>query len=365
MNNLYNLYIEFLNQFGIPEIFGAVTYTILPFIIIAAVLILTVLFLVLFERKLLAYFVQRKGPNRVGIYGSLQTVADAIKLLFKENIEIKASDKIIFNIAPILSLTPVLIIWGLLPYTDNFEFMRLNYSLLFYVALTFFPLIAVFLAGYASNNKYSYIGAIRSVVQGISFELPILFVILSISILSSSFNLYEIAKAQNHYGIFSWYVFPCLLGFLIILAAIPVELNRCPFDLSEAESELISGYNTEYSGMRFALFFLAEYSLLFASSALLAVLFFGGYNSPFGQYISAIIFGNGILASVLTYVEQIFWFFLKTFLIVSFYIWIRATLPRIPAHKLINLSWKYLLPASIINFIIILIFKLIFGGVEC
>ena len=365
MNNLYNLYIEFLNQYDIPEIFGAVTFAILPFLIIVTVLIFTVLFLVLFERKLLAYFVQRKGPNRVGIYGSLQTVADALKLLFKENINIKASDKIIFNIAPILSFTPVIIIWGLLPYTNNFEFMQFNYSLLFYIALTFFPLIAVFLAGYASNNKYSYIGALRAVVQGISFELPILFVILSISILASSLNLYEITNAQNNFGIFSWYIFPCFLGFLIMLMAIPAELNRCPFDLSEAESELIAGYNTEYSGMRFALFFLAEYSLLFASSALLAVLFFGGYNSPFGQYISSILFGESILAQLLIYPEQIFWFFLKTFLIVSFYIWVRATLPRIPTHKLINLSWKYLLPASIINFIIVLIVKVIFGGVEC
>ena len=365
MNNLCNLYLQFLNNYGISEVWGVITFAVLPFIIIVTVLIFTVLFLVLFERKLLAYFVQRKGPNRVGLYGSLQTVADAIKLLFKENISIKASDKILFNLAPILSFTHVIVIWGLLPFSDNFEFMKLNYSLLFYLALTFLPLIAVFIAGYASNNKYSIIGAVRAVVQGISFELPILFVILSVSVLASSLNLYEITNAQNHFGIFGWYVFPCILGFLIMLIAIPAELNRCPFDLSEAESELIAGYNTEYSGIRFALFFLAEYSLLFASSALLAILFFGGYNSPFGQYIAAVLFGKGIFAQILIYTEQIFWFFLKTFLIVSFYIWVRAALPRIPAHKLINLSWKYLLPASIVNFIIILIFKLIFGGAEC
>lgn len=364
MNHLYNLYLELLNHIGIPSVFGDITFAVIPFTVIAAILILTVLFLVLFERKLLAFFVQRKGPNRVGLYGSLQTVADAIKLLFKENIKINAADRILFNLAPVLSLTPVIIIWGLLPFTCNFEFMKFDYSLLFYMALTFIPLIAVFLAGYSSNNKYSIIGAVRAVVQGISFELPILFVILSVTVLSSSLNLYEITNAQNHFGILSWYIFPCFLGFLIMLIALPAELNRCPFDLSEAESELIAGYNTEYSGMRFALFFLAEYSLLFASSALLAVLFFGGYNSPFGHYFGELLPKNEIITGTFIYAEQIFWFFLKTLLIVSFYIWVRAALPRIPAHKLVNISWKYLLPASIINFIIVLIIKVIFGGVE-
>ena len=364
MNYIYNLYLELLSHIGIPEIFGEITFAVIPFVIIAAVLILVVLFLVLFERKLLAFFVQRKGPNRVGLYGCLQTVADAIKLLFKENIKINAGDRILFNLAPILSLTPVIIIWGLLPYTSKFEFMKFDFSLLFYIALTFIPLIAVFLAGYSGNNKYSIIGAVRAVVQGISFELPILFVILAVSVLSSSLNLYEITNAQNHFGILGWFVFPCFLGFLIILMALPAELNRCPFDLSEAESELIAGYNTEYSGMRFALFFLAEYSLLFASSALIAVLFFGGYNSPFGIYLAELLPAKTILTSILIYAEQIFWFFLKTMLIVSFYIWVRATLPRIPAHKLVNISWKYLLPASIINFIIVLLIKVIFGGAE-
>jgi len=362
MNFLYCWYLDLLTKHNFPEIIGIATFPLIPFIIIISVLVLTVLVLVLAERKLLGFFTQRKGPNRVGLWGSLQTIADAIKLLFKENINLDASDKFIFNLAPILAFTPVIIIWGLLPFSSEFDFLSFNFGTLLYIGLTFIPLLAVFLAGYTCNNKYSLIGAIRCIAQGLSYELPIMFVLLSIAVLSSSLNFTEITLAQSSkYGLFGWYIFPNILGFLILLITIPAELNRCPFDLSEAESELVAGYNTEYSGIKFALFFLAEYAMLFATSAFLVILFLGGFLSPFGTYFSTLLLGATKFSSICIYIEQVFWFFLKTFIVIYFYIWIRATLPRLPAYKLLEFSWKFLLPVSIINFFLVTIYKLTLG----
>lgn len=353
MNYLYFLYIEFLSRHNIPKLFGDITFYFIPFCVVAAALLVVVIVLVLVERKLLGYFTQRKGPNRVGVWGILQTVADALKLLCKENITPSNVDRILFNLAPILVFVPMFAALGIIPYSSEFTFVNTQTNVILYLVLAAFPVLSVFLAGWASNNKYSLLGAMRSVSQVLSYELPITFVLLSVVVLASSMNMGGITLAQfSRWGVFGWFVFPNVLGFIIIFICILAELNRCPFDLPEAESELICGYNTEYSGMRFALFYLSEYAMMFANSMFIAILFLGGYLPPFGKYL----FGS----SFLIYFEQAFWLFLKTGLILFVMIWIRATLPRLASFDLIKFSWAVLLPLSIINLFISVFIKL--GG---
>ena len=354
MNYLYFLYIEFLTKHNIPKLFGDITFYIIPFCIIAAALIIAVLVLVLAERKLLGFFTQRKGPNRVGIWGVLQTLADAFKLLCKENITPTHADRFLFNLAPIILFIPVMTVLGIIPYSSEFTFVNTSTNVILYLILAAFPVLSIFLAGWASNNKYSLLGAMRSISQVLSYELPIAFVILSVAVLSSSLNLTGITLAQfSKWGVAGWFVFPCIIGFIIMFICILAELNRCPFDLPEAESELICGYNTEYSGMRFALFYLGEYAMMFANSMFIAILFLGGYLSPFGKYL--------FNSSFLIYFEQAFWLFLKAGFIIFVMIWIRATLPRLAAFDLLKFSWSVLLPLSIINLFIAVILKM--GGI--
>ena len=354
MNYLYFLYIEFLTKHNIPKLFGDITFYIIPFCIIAAALIVAVLVLVLAERKLLGFFTQRKGPNRVGIWGVLQTLADAFKLLCKENITPTHADRFLFNLAPIILFIPVMTVLGIIPYSSEFTFVNTSTNVILYLILAAFPVLSIFLAGWASNNKYSLLGAMRSISQVLSYELPIAFVILSVAVLSSSLNLTGITLAQfSKWGLAGWFVFPCIIGFIIMFICILAELNRCPFDLPDAESELIYGYNTKYSGMRFALFYLGEYAMMFANSMFIAILFLGGYLSPFGKYL--------FNSSFLIYFEQAFWLFLKAGFIIFVIIWIRATLPRLAAFDLLKFSWSVLLPLSIINLFIAVILKM--GGI--
>lgn len=355
MNYLYFLYIEFLAKHNIPQLFGDITFYVIPFCVVAVALILVVLFLVLAERKLLGFFTQRKGPNRVGFWGILQTLADAFKLLCKENITPEKSDKFLFNLAPILVFVPMFAALGILPYSSEFTFVNTSTNVILYLILAAFPVLSIFLAGWASNNKYSLMGAARSIAQVLSYELPITFVILSIVVLASSMNLTGIMLAQtSKFGLFGWFIFPCVLGFLILFTSILAELNRCPFDLPEAESELISGYNTEYSGMRFAMFYLSEYSMMFANAIFISILFWGGYLSPFGKYLFS--------SSFLIYFEQAFWLFLKAFGLIFVMIWIRATFPRLASFDLMKFSWAFLLPLSILNLFIAVLIKYSFGG---
>ena len=363
MNYLYFLYIEFLTKHNIPKLFGDITFFVIPFCIIALALLVVVLFLVLAERKLLGFFTQRKGPNRVGYWGVLQTIADAFKLLIKENITPTGADRFLYNLAPYISFVPALTVLGIIPYSAEFTFINTSTNLILYLVLASFPILSIFLGGWASNNKYSLMGAVRSIAQILSYELPIAFVILSVVVLSSSINLTGITLAQySGHGFLGWFIIPCFLGFAVMFICMLAELSRCPFDLPEAESELICGYNTEYSGMRFAVFYLSEYSMLFANALFISVIFLGGYLSPFGGYISHILFGNSTMASVLVYFEQAFWLFLKSFFIIFIIIWMRATFPRLASFDLLKFSWVVLLPLSIINLLLMAAFKFILGG---
>lgn len=355
MNYLYFLYIEFLAKHNIPQIFGDITFYIIPCLIIFVALLIVILALVLFERKLLGWFTQRKGPNRVGLWGVLQTLADALKLLCKENITPKGADRFLFNFAPILIFVPVIIVLGLIPFSAEFTFMNFQTNLLLYIIIATMPVLSILLAGWASNNKYSLMGAMRNVAQILAYELPIAFSVLSVIVLASSMNLTQIILAQsNKFGVLGWFGIPCFIGFVVMFISILAESNRCPFDLPEAESELICGYNTEYSGMRFALFYLSEYGMLFANSLLLSILFLGGFLSPFGHYLTS---GFWI------YFEQAFWLFFKSFFIIFIMIWIRATFPRMASFDLLRFSWAVLLPISIINLFLMVVLKYLFGGV--
>lgn len=363
MNYLYFLYIEFLAKHNIPQLFGDITFYIIPCCLIFIALLIVILGLVLFERKLLGYFTQRKGPNRVGLWGLLQTVADAFKLLCKENITPKGADRFLFNLAPILMFLPVLVVLGLIPFSSEFTFMNFQTNLLIFVVVATLPVLSILTAGYASNNKYSLIGAMRNVAQILAYELPIAFTVLSVMVLSSSMNLTQITLAQsNPYGILGWFGIPCIIGFCIILICTLAELNRCPFDLPEAESELVCGYNTEYSGMRFALFYLSEYGMLFANSLLISILFLGGYLSPFGKYVSSLLF-EGNIVNIMIYFEQAFWLFFKSFFVIFLIIWIRASLPRMASFDLLKFSWTVLLPVSILNLFLMVLFKIFIGGI--
>lgn len=366
MEYLYFLYIDLLHKFKLPfnlsDAIGMITFPLLPFIMVAVVMILVVLFLVLMERKVLALFTQRKGPNRVGPWGLFQTIADAIKLLCKEDITPSGADKFLFNIAPLLAFVPIMTIWGLIPFSSEFDFMAYSVSALLFVTIASIPILGILLAGYASNNKYSLIGAVRSVAQAISYELPLIFVLLSVVVLSSSLNLRQIVLAQSWSGfpntpVCGYFIFPAFLGFLILFICAIAELNRCPFDLPEAESELVSGYNTEYSGMKFAFFFLAEYAMMFIMCAFIATLFLGGFLSPFGFYLSEKIIPNQFWAQIFVYFEQVIWLFLKTFFLIFCMMLVRATLPRLKTHQLTGFAWKVLLPLSFVNLLIVCVLK--------
>lgn len=345
---MHELYLEIFKFFHLPMWFAELTWPLMPFIAIAALMVIIVIFLVLLERKVLAVLTVRKGPNRVGYYGLLQTFADAIKLLFKEDIIPANANKILFTVAPVVFFFPVMVVYGLIPFADKLVAINASMGLLLVLAITSIGILGLVCAGWASNNKYSLIGSMRSVAQAISYELPLVLSALGVAILSGTMNLNEIALSQNTL----WNFIPGFLGFLIFLTCTIAEINRVPFDLPEAESELVSGYNTEYSGMKFALFFLAEYAALFVFSALIATLFFGGFLSPLGVYL---------LPQGAVWLEQAFWLMFKTYAIIFLIMWIRATLPRLRADQLMNFSWKFLLPLALLNIVILSVYKYFVG----
>lgn len=354
MNYLLCKFLELINSLNIPEYIGLIVFSILPFFIIITFLVVTVIVLVLAERKLLGYFTQRKGPNRVGVWGILQTTADAIKLLCKENIELISSDKFLFTLSPLIAFTAIIILWCLIPYNSEFSIINSSVSLLIYFIAASFPMLFHFLAGYSSNNKYSILGSYRALSVTASYSVPMLFALMSVICISNSMDINKIILSQTN----GWIFFSNIVGFGILYLSSIAKLNRCPFDLSEAESELVCGYHTEYSGMRFAMFFLGEYAELFVMSMLIAILFFGGYLPPFGIYMANTVLANCPFSHYFLYFEQTFWLILKTAVIIFTIIWIRATLPRLTQFSTLNLFWKYLTPISILNLIVIIWLKM-------
>lgn len=370
---MHELYLKLFSFLHIPTLLAELTFPVFSFIAIAIVMVIVVIFLVLFERKVLAWLTIRKGPNRVGPFGFLQTVADAIKLLTKEDIMSCATNKIAFTLAPIIVFAPIMTLYCLVPFTDKLVAANIPLGLFAIIALSSVSTIGIVMAGWSSGNKYSLLGGMRSAAQAISYEIPLVITSISIALIAGSMNLQKIVTAQSgginklvflNWNIFSWNIWIGFLGFFIFLICSIAELNRVPFDLPEAESELVSGYNTEYSGMKFALFFLAEYAAMFVISTIIATLFLGGFLSPFNDYLSNIFFAGLITAkpllNVLVHLEQAFWLTGKTYAIILLIIWIRATLPRLRADQLMSFCWKFLLPLALFNLFVTAFIKLIF-----
>ncbi|KSU81869.1 NADH-quinone oxidoreductase subunit H [Fictibacillus enclensis] len=300
-----------------------------------------VTYAILAERKVLGFMQLRPGPNRVGgRFGLLQTVADVMKLLIKEDTIPKAADKPLFVLAPVLAFAPAFMVLAAIPFSDHLKFSDLSIGLLYYIAISGITTVGILMAGWASNNKYSLLGGMRSAAQMISYEIPLVVSVVGVIMFSGSLNLTEIVEGQKTVA----YMFLSPLGFIVFLISSIAELNRTPFDLPEAESELVAGYHVEYSGFRWAFFMLTEYVYLFAMAALTTVLFLGGWNPvPFLGFIPGII-----------------WFALKFSLIVFFMIWVRGTMPRLRADQLMEFAWKVLLPVALLNIFVSAVVKELF-----
>jgi len=286
------------------------------------------------ERKLIGYMQDRVGPNRVGPKGWLQPIADAVKLMFKEIIIPSKSNKYLFLGAPLLSLAPALAAWAVMPFTDEMVLADIDASLLFVLALSSMGVYGIIIAGWASNSKYAFLGAMRSAAQIVSYEIAMGFALVGVLMVAGSLNLREIVLAQAG-GFWQWYWLPLFPLFLVYFISGVAETNRAPFDVAEGESEIVAGFHVEYSGMAFAVFFLAEYANMILIAALTTLLFLGGWQ-PLFEF------------APFTWIPPFFWFFGKTAFIAFFFLWFRATFPRYRYDQIMRLGWKILIPVTLV-----------------
>ena len=304
------------------------------------------LVLVWMERKVAAHMQIRLGPNRVGPMGIFQTSADTLKLIIKEGLTPDGADKFLFNLAPFVVMIVAMLLLAPIPFANGFQIWDINIGVLYVTAISSLSVIGILMAGWASNNKYSLLGAMRSGAQIVSYELSAGLAILTIVVLCGSLQLSEIVESQRN----GWWLFkghiPAIIAFVIFLIAVTAETNRAPFDLAEAESELTAGFHTEYSGMKFALFFLAEYINIFIVCAIGATLFLGGWMP---LHIGSWEGFNHLM----DYIPGSIWFFAKTFFLIFLIMWFRWTFPRLRVDQLLNLEWKYLLPISLFNLLLV------------
>lgn len=303
------------------------------------------LLLVYMERKVAAFMQIRLGPNRVGPKGVFQTTADTLKLVMKEGLTPDGADKFLFNLAPFIVMIAAMLLLAPIAFARNFQIWDLNIGILYVTAISSVAVIGILMAGWASNNKYSLLGAMRSAAQIVSYELSAGLSILAIVVLAGDLRISAIIDSQSD----GWWILkghiPAVIAFIIFLIAVTAETNRAPFDLAEAESELTAGFHTEYSGMRFALFFLAEYINIFIGCAIGATLFFGGWM-PFH------LPGFDGFNQVMDYIPSSVWFTVKTMGLIFLIMWFRWTFPRLRVDQLLNLEWKYLLPISMVNLLL-------------
>ena len=322
-----------------PESVASITEMVLIALVYLLVFAVFGLYLVLLERKVAAWFQLRLGPNRVGYKGLLQTMADALKLVSKELTGTEKADKFLYNLAPYFVIVTALMALAVFPFTQEFHAFDINIGIFFLIAISSIGVIGILLGGWSSNNKFALIGAMRSGVQTISYELSVGLSLLTMVLITGSLQLSEIIEVQKDGWLIVQGSVPAIIAFMIYMIAGTAETNRAPFDMVEAESELGAGFHTEYSGMKFAYFFLAEFINMFIISAIAATIFFGGWLSPFGITESIPWLG-------------VFWFLGKTFVIVFLMMWFRWTFPRLRVDQLLTLEWKYLLPINLVNMVV-------------
>ncbi|KXB30914.1 NADH:ubiquinone oxidoreductase subunit H [Dechloromonas denitrificans] len=334
-----------LMNFG-QGIFGGIwpaVWTLLKIVLIVAPLMLSIAYLTWAERKVIGYMQVRIGPNRVGPWGLIQPIADGLKLLMKEIVVPSGANKAIFIIAPMLAIAPALAAWAVVPFNETLVLANIDASLLYIMAITSMGVYGIILSGWASNSKYAFLGAMRAAAQMVSYEISMGFALICVLMVSNSLNLVDIVHAQDQgrfasWGLsfLSWNWLPLLPMFLVYLIAGVAETNRAPFDVCEGESEIVAGFHVEYSGMAFAVFFLAEYGNMILVSTLTSIMFLGGWLSPVG------FLPDGIL-----------WLFAKVAAILFLFLWFRATFPRYRYDQLMRLGWKVFVPVCLIWLVVV------------
>jgi NADH-quinone oxidoreductase subunit H len=330
--------------------------SIIKIVVVLGITLTAVAYTVLLERKVLGRLQNRWGPSRVGPFGMLQPLTDGIKLFLKEDMMPLAVERPLFILAPLIALSCALISIAVVPFggqtfyrgVDLFQISDINIGLLVILGITSIGVYGIALSGWSSNNKYSLFGALRASAQLVSYELALGLSLVGVVLRAGSLRLRDIVNSQAHHGALSWNIFGGfqIVAFFVYLMAAYAETNRAPFDLPEAESELVAGYHTEYSSMKFAMFFMAEYANMITVACVATLLFFGGATSPFGHLFDNIAFLNGPVISALL---SIFWFVVKILFFLLLYIWVRGTLPRFRYDQLMNFGWKFLLPVAILN----------------
>jgi NADH-quinone oxidoreductase subunit H len=316
---------------------GIALWTLIKILAIAIPLILSVAYLTLAERKVIGYMQVRLGPNRVGYWGLLQPIADVLKLLVKEIVVPSGANKLLFVLAPVLLLMPALAAWAVIPFGPELILADIDAGLLYILAMTSVGVYGVIIAGWASNSKYAFLGSLRSAAQIVAYELAMGFALVGVLLAAHSMNLGQIVAGQRSgWGLLSWYFIPLFPLFLVYIISGVAETNRAPFDVAEGESEIVAGFHVEYSGMAFALFFLAEYMNMILISTLCAVMFLGGWLSP------------------LPFLPDGFpWLLLKVGFILFLFIWFRATFPRYRYDQIMRLGWKVLIPITLVWLVVI------------
>jgi NADH-quinone oxidoreductase subunit H len=348
------------------ELTGSVIISTLITAILPLVNVLLVALIgVYLERKVSAWMQDRVGPNRTGPFGLFQTIADFLKMLQKEDAVSSEVDKKLYNIAPVLVFAGSFAVYAVIPFSSKLIGSEIEVGLFYALAVSSFVVAGILMAGWSSNNKYSLLGAMRSAAQIVSYEIPTALVVLGMVMLLGTLSLTKISDMQTAY-FWNWNIFGgpelsvtkfilipfMLVGFVIMFISTLAEVNRTPFDIPEAESELVAGYFTEYCGMKWAMFMLSEYGNMFAVSAIVSILFFGGYQSPFGYL------GNTLGLHWLIPYEQAFWFIFKGWFFIFVQMWLRWTLPRLRVDQLMTVCWKYLIPYAFVNLIVIGIISL-------
>lgn len=325
-----------LNGWGAAPWLTSVVLAVIGVVVLSVFLLLTAIFLVWVERKVVARFQDRLGPNRLGPFGLIQPFADIIKLLIKEDLTPKGADKFIYNLAPILALATVLLLWAVIPLTPNVVGSNINVALLYIVAIGAISTLGIIMAGWASNNKYALLGAFRTVAQMVSYEVPMVIALLVPVIVARSMNIQDIAKAQAPL----WYIFVMPVAALIFLITSIAEIGRAPFDLVEAESEIVAGFHIEYSGMKFGMFYAGELLHALTIGAIFSTLFLGGWRGPWVDQVPFL----GII-----------YLFMKSFLIYYVIMWIKYSMPRIRIDQMLNFNWKFLTPVALALVIVVAI----------